>query len=127
MHHLKQVEFAAYDGIRRIENVTIFRRSPIARTTIDGFKRFSTVFSVHVHSACAITEPDLAVFAAALAHHHRHRQSPWRTSPHTGAADIACAGLDYTQYYFTDTAIAADRDWDPAIDSITAIFCVRPI
>ena len=47
-----------------------------------------TDLSVSVQfSACTFTSPapsqnpDLAVFAAALAHHHRHRQSPWRTSP----------------------------------------------
>lgn len=46
---------------------------------------------------------------------------------HSVAANNACEGYDWSQYYFTDTAIAAGRDWDPAIDSITAIYCVREV
>ncbi|WP_030160075.1 hypothetical protein [Glycomyces sp. NRRL B-16210] len=46
---------------------------------------------------------------------------------HSVAANNACSGYEWTQYYFTDTAIAAGRDWDPSIDSITAIYCVREV
>lgn len=46
---------------------------------------------------------------------------------HSVAANDACGGFDYSNYYFTDTAISAGRDWDPEIDSITAIYCVREV
>ncbi|MEU6857408.1 hypothetical protein AB0B28_00825 [Glycomyces sp. NPDC046736] len=46
---------------------------------------------------------------------------------HAVAANDACAGYEWSQYYYTDTAIAAGRDWDPDIDSITAIYCVREV
>jgi hypothetical protein len=46
---------------------------------------------------------------------------------HAVAAADACEGSGYTQYYYTDTAIAAGRDWDPEIDSITAIYCVKEV
>ncbi|THV22833.1 hypothetical protein [Glycomyces paridis] len=46
---------------------------------------------------------------------------------HSVAANDACDGYEWTQYYYTDTAIAAGRDWDPEIDSITAIYCVREV
>lgn len=55
-------------------------------------------------------------------------QSPDDPDPedqwHSTAAHNACKDYDYTQYYFTDTAVSAGRDWDSAIDSITAIYCV---
>jgi hypothetical protein len=46
---------------------------------------------------------------------------------HAVAAADACEGSGNTQYYYTDTAIAAGRDWDPEIDSITAIYCVKEV
>jgi hypothetical protein len=46
---------------------------------------------------------------------------------HSVAAADACDGYDYSNYYYTDTAIAAGRDWDPDIDSITAVYCVREV
>ncbi|GAB3229302.1 hypothetical protein GCM10027447_22430 [Glycomyces halotolerans] len=46
---------------------------------------------------------------------------------HYTAAHNACKDFDYTNYYFTDTAVSAGRDWDPEIDSITAIYCVREV
>lgn len=46
---------------------------------------------------------------------------------HAVAAADACEGYEWTQYYYTDTAIAASRDWDPDIDSITAVYCVREV
>ncbi|MEU6247736.1 hypothetical protein [Glycomyces sp. NPDC047010] len=46
---------------------------------------------------------------------------------HAVAAADACEGYEWTQYYYTDTAIAAGRDWDPDIDSITALYCVREV
>lgn len=50
------------------------------------------------------------------------------TNPlHSLAAADAGEGYDYSQYYFTDTAIAAGCEWDPEIDSITAIYCVREV
>lgn len=58
-------------------------------------------------------------------------QSPEDPDPedqwHSVAASNACSGYEYTNYYFVDTAIAAGRDWDPDIDSITAIYCVREV
>ncbi|GAA1672219.1 hypothetical protein GCM10009830_17990 [Glycomyces endophyticus] len=58
-------------------------------------------------------------------------QSPADSDPsdpfHAVAAADACDGYEWTQYYYTDTAIAASRDWDPEIDSITAIYCVREV
>jgi hypothetical protein len=58
-------------------------------------------------------------------------QSPADSDPsdqyHAVAAADACDGYEWTQYYYTDTAIAASREWDPDIDSITAIYCVRPV
>jgi len=44
---------------------------------------------------------------------------------HSVAAADACADSGHTQYYFTDTAVTAGRDWDPEIDTITAIYCVK--
>ncbi|MCD0443272.1 hypothetical protein LO763_06485 [Glycomyces sp. A-F 0318] len=46
---------------------------------------------------------------------------------HGVAAADACSGSGHTQYYYTDTAIAAGRDWDPEIDTITAIYCVQEV
>jgi len=46
---------------------------------------------------------------------------------HSVAAADACEGTGNTNYYFTDTAIAASREWDPEIDSITAIYCVKEV
>ncbi len=46
---------------------------------------------------------------------------------HYTAAHNACKDYEYTNYYFVDTAVAAGRDWDPEIDSITAIYCVREV
>ncbi|SDE23432.1 hypothetical protein [Glycomyces harbinensis] len=46
---------------------------------------------------------------------------------HSVAAADACDGSGHTQYYFTDTAIAAGRDWDPDVDTITAIYCVQEV
>ncbi|MCC3761664.1 hypothetical protein K3N28_01065 [Glycomyces sp. TRM65418] len=55
-------------------------------------------------------------------------EDPDPTDPyHAVAAADACAGSGNTQYYYTDTAIAAGRDWDPEIDSITAIYCVKEV
>jgi hypothetical protein len=58
-------------------------------------------------------------------------QSPADPDPadpyHTVAATDACEGSGHTQYYYTDTAIAAGRDWDPEIDSITAVYCVKQV
>lgn len=58
-------------------------------------------------------------------------QSPDDPDPedewHSVAASNACDGYDWTQYYFTDTAVSAGREWDPEIDSITAIYCVREV
>ncbi|MCH7229831.1 hypothetical protein L0U85_02995 [Glycomyces sp. L485] len=50
-------------------------------------------------------------------------EDPW----HSAAATDACEGLEWTQYYFTDTAVTAGRDWDPEVDSINAIYCVREV
>ncbi|MDA1360396.1 resistance to Congo red protein [Glycomyces luteolus] len=53
---------------------------------------------------------------------------PEPTDPaHSVAAADACAGTGNTNYYYTDTAIAAGRDWDPEIDSITAVYCVKEV
>ncbi|GAB3650716.1 hypothetical protein [Glycomyces tarimensis] len=46
---------------------------------------------------------------------------------HATAAHNACKDFEYTQYYFTDTSISAGREWDPEIDSIIAIYCVREV
>lgn len=46
---------------------------------------------------------------------------------HSTAAYDSCNDYDYDQYYFTDTSVAAGRDWDPEIDSITAIYCVAEV
>lgn len=46
---------------------------------------------------------------------------------HSVAAADACADSGHTQYYFTDTAIAAGRDWDADVDTITAIYCVQEV
>lgn len=58
-------------------------------------------------------------------------QSPEDPEPtdayHTVAATDACAGSGNTNYYYTDTAILAGRDWDPEIDSITAVYCVKEV
>jgi hypothetical protein len=58
-------------------------------------------------------------------------QSPEDPDPadpyHAVAATDACEGTGNTQYYYTDTAIAAGRDWDPDIDSITAVYCVKEV
>ncbi|MQM24822.1 hypothetical protein [Glycomyces albidus] len=63
-----------------------------------------------------------------VVHIEQSPADPDPTDPyHAVAAADACDGFEWTQYYYTDTAIAAGRDWDPEIDSITAIYCVRPV
>lgn len=53
---------------------------------------------------------------------------PEPTDPaHTVAATDACEGSGNTSYYYTDTAILAGRDWDPELDSITAVYCVKEV
>ncbi|GAA2155653.1 MULTISPECIES: hypothetical protein [Glycomyces] len=53
---------------------------------------------------------------------------PEPTDPaHSVAAADACEGTGNTNYYYTDTAIAAGRDWDPDLDSITAVYCVKEV
>jgi len=53
---------------------------------------------------------------------------PEPTDPaHSVAAADACEGTGNTNYYYTDTAIAAGRDWDPELDSITAVYCVKEV
>lgn len=58
-------------------------------------------------------------------------QSPEDPEPtdayHSVAAADACEGSGNTNYYYTDTAIAAGREWDPDIDSITAVYCVKEV
>ncbi|WP_026931826.1 hypothetical protein [Glycomyces tenuis] len=58
-------------------------------------------------------------------------QSPEDPDPedewHAVAANDACEGYEWDQYYFTDTAVSAGREWDPEIDSITAIYCVQRV
>ncbi|GAB4005401.1 hypothetical protein GCM10029992_53160 [Glycomyces albus] len=46
---------------------------------------------------------------------------------HNTAGHNACKDYDYTLFYYTDTALLAGRDWDPEVDSITAIYCVREV
>lgn len=46
---------------------------------------------------------------------------------HNTAGHNACKDYDYTTFYYTDTALSAGRDWDPEIDSITAIYCMREV
>jgi hypothetical protein len=58
-------------------------------------------------------------------------QSPEDPEPtdagHAVAAANACDGSGNTTYYYPDTAIAAGRDWDPELDSITAVYCVKEV
>jgi hypothetical protein len=59
-----------------------------------------------------------------ILHHCAARQSP-NLNDFALVAMLGLLGLRI--FEATDTAIAAGREWDPEIDSITAIHCVREV